>query len=291
MRNSELGKSDANYLPNYESVMNYLYQWSIGDYSEKTASSKDPRSSKADCTTNACYDKDYTVPADWTSLNFKLGNFGVGADSIGGVMPTFAPAAPPIATVAPSEPTGPDQPSGTDKPDPGEHNEATNVELERAAAHTDALAGKGAIYVDSYELVKARGDNYVKVGIRNFGATDNSNEVYVFLPVDRAMADHVQNLASPDRTIPREVIQATDAQPVLDFSQNSTSAPKSTAATTTTGAPARPTTSVAPVEPSMSGAAPTSTPATTANSEPSEFDPMSILWGIIASPVVGNLVP
>ena len=59
-------KSD--YLPNYKSVMNYLYQFSYFDYSDVEAVSGGPLPEECNRSGVNCYRGDYRVPADWDNL-------------------------------------------------------------------------------------------------------------------------------------------------------------------------------------------------------------------------------
>ena len=63
-----------NYLPNYVSTMNYLYQFSHFGYSNEVSSSSDKL--PAACTGQPCYLGDYTVPPDWDNLQFYDGVIG-----------------------------------------------------------------------------------------------------------------------------------------------------------------------------------------------------------------------
>lgn len=69
-----LGKNEV--LPNYRSVMNYLYQFSVFDYSHSgfVATSDLPR----DCmkTNLVCYTGDYEVPSDWDNIQIAVGGIG-----------------------------------------------------------------------------------------------------------------------------------------------------------------------------------------------------------------------
>lgn len=69
-----LGKNEV--LPNYRSVMNYLYQFSVFDYSHSgfVATSDLPQ----DCmkTNLVCYTGDYEVPSDWDNIQIAVGGIG-----------------------------------------------------------------------------------------------------------------------------------------------------------------------------------------------------------------------
>lgn len=69
---------DRNYLPEYKSVMNYMYQFSYPDYthaavgnSTKFANQKQVRAAYPQCNqVEKCYLGTYSVPADWDNLKF-----------------------------------------------------------------------------------------------------------------------------------------------------------------------------------------------------------------------------
>ena len=81
---NEVPKSD--YLPNYYSVMNYLYQFSHFDYSDEEAVSGGPLPQECNRPGVNCYTGDYRVPADWDNLIINTGHIGrpVGAAGVDG---------------------------------------------------------------------------------------------------------------------------------------------------------------------------------------------------------------
>lgn len=62
-------KSD--YVPNYKSVMNYLYQFSYFNYSTETARSGGPMPQECSIKGNDCYMGDYTIAPDWENLDLR----------------------------------------------------------------------------------------------------------------------------------------------------------------------------------------------------------------------------
>lgn len=81
---NEVPKSD--YLPNYYSVMNYLYQFSHFDYSDEEAVSGGELPKECNRVGVDCYTGDYRVPADWDNLVINTGHIGqpVGTAGVGG---------------------------------------------------------------------------------------------------------------------------------------------------------------------------------------------------------------
>lgn len=75
-----------NYLPNYVSTMNYLYQFSHFGFTKEESRSGGPLPEI--CTGKPCFTGSYTVPADWKSLQF---NDGVIGRATGSVAPESSP--------------------------------------------------------------------------------------------------------------------------------------------------------------------------------------------------------
>lgn len=73
----------SDYLPNYYSVMNYLYQFTHFDYSDEEAVSGGPLPDACKRPGVNCYEGEYRVPADWDNLLINAGHIGKGAVSIG----------------------------------------------------------------------------------------------------------------------------------------------------------------------------------------------------------------
>ncbi|MDK8306502.1 hypothetical protein QP866_06475 [Corynebacterium imitans] len=70
----QVPKSD--YLPNYKSVMNYLYQFSYFDYSDEEAVSGGPLPQECNRAGVDCYTGDYRIPADWDNLTINSARLG-----------------------------------------------------------------------------------------------------------------------------------------------------------------------------------------------------------------------
>lgn len=71
---NEVPQSD--YLPNYYSVMNYLYQFTHFNYSDEEAVSGGPLPEVCNQPGMDCYEGDYRVPADWDNLMINTGKIG-----------------------------------------------------------------------------------------------------------------------------------------------------------------------------------------------------------------------
>ena len=69
------GVADNQFLPNYKSSMNYLYQFREFNFSE--GESRNADSITDICRPFFCFLGDYSVPADWESLDFRGANKGV----------------------------------------------------------------------------------------------------------------------------------------------------------------------------------------------------------------------
>lgn len=67
---------DVDYLPNYKSVMNYLYQFSYFDYSDEESVSGGPLPVECNRAGVDCYTGDYRVPADWDNIAFNSARLG-----------------------------------------------------------------------------------------------------------------------------------------------------------------------------------------------------------------------
>ena len=71
---NEVPQSD--YLPNYYSVMNYLYQFTHFNYSDEESVSGGPLPEVCNQPGMDCYKGDYRVPADWDNLMINTGKIG-----------------------------------------------------------------------------------------------------------------------------------------------------------------------------------------------------------------------
>lgn len=67
---------DVDYLPNYKSVMNYLYQFSYFDYSDEESVSGGPLPVECNRAGVDCYTGDYRVPADWDNIALNSARLG-----------------------------------------------------------------------------------------------------------------------------------------------------------------------------------------------------------------------
>ena len=72
---SSVEKPNSAYVPKYVSVMNYLYQFSHFDYSDKDSSSSDNVATPQACLngTSNCYTGAYDIKADWQNLDLVNG--------------------------------------------------------------------------------------------------------------------------------------------------------------------------------------------------------------------------
>lgn len=143
------------YLPNYRSVMNYLYQWSIFNYSEKESRSGGVLPPECEKENVKCYAGEYAVPRDWDHLNFK-GKF------IGSVEGT----------------------TGTeDQEKPEARHDVTARELEIIAADQNAgMAGFRIFGGEDAAIVTNRNDNVVYGEVRNLGLDLHDFTVYATYP-------------------------------------------------------------------------------------------------------------
>ncbi|OIR43979.1 hypothetical protein [Corynebacterium sp. NML130628] len=71
---NEVPQSD--YLPNYYSVMNYLYQFTHFNYSDEESVSGGPLPEVCNQPGMDCYTGEYRVPADWDNLMINTGKIG-----------------------------------------------------------------------------------------------------------------------------------------------------------------------------------------------------------------------
>ncbi|WP_267207655.1 hypothetical protein [Corynebacterium sp. Marseille-P8863] len=74
---------DSDYLPNYYSVMNYLYQFSHFDYSDHESVSGGELPQECYNPGANCYTGDYRVPADWDNLIINTGHIGKPVGTVG----------------------------------------------------------------------------------------------------------------------------------------------------------------------------------------------------------------
>lgn len=73
------------FLPNYKSTMNYLYQYDILDFSDREYSSSSSDTLPKNCYTRGltCYTGEYRVGADWDNLILVNGEIGISKGSTG----------------------------------------------------------------------------------------------------------------------------------------------------------------------------------------------------------------
>lgn len=82
---SQVKKPDHSYVPKYESVMNYLYQFSHFDYSDKNSTANDSTGIPQACYdgTAQCYTGAYNIAPDWDNLNLVNGEIAKATGSTG----------------------------------------------------------------------------------------------------------------------------------------------------------------------------------------------------------------
>ena len=82
---SQVEKPDHSYVPKYESVMNYLYQFSHFDYSDKNSTANDSTGIPQACYdgTAQCYTGAYNIAPDWDNLNLDNGEIAKATGSTG----------------------------------------------------------------------------------------------------------------------------------------------------------------------------------------------------------------
>ncbi|WP_145961646.1 hypothetical protein [Corynebacterium renale] len=66
-----LNPPKSDYVPNYKSVMNYLYQFSYFNYSTETARPGGPLPQECSINGNDCYAGDYTIAPDWENIDLR----------------------------------------------------------------------------------------------------------------------------------------------------------------------------------------------------------------------------
>ncbi len=94
---NDRNRPESAYVPNYNSVMNYMYQFTTFDYSDQVASDTEnrPRPKACDDKGVECYTGKYRIQPDWDNLDFVNGEIGKTDGSIG-VDPVAPPKAPDI---------------------------------------------------------------------------------------------------------------------------------------------------------------------------------------------------
>ena len=165
------------FAPRYYSVMNYLYQWSVFDFTDTPVTQNSPEKTQfpANCTGTLACATEYSIPADWPGLDFTRGKFGTGGTP-GGTLGTDATD---IGELPDDEVEVIIAENAEDDEKVGIHEEVHTDEAERTSAK--ANNGTGAIFVDDdYQLVKERGDNFIKVGVRNYGSDEHTFTVELF---------------------------------------------------------------------------------------------------------------
>ena len=82
---SNVDKPHHSYVPKYKSVMNYLYQFSHFDYSDKNSTANDNTSIPQACYdgTAQCFTGNYNIAADWDNLDIVNGEIAKATGSTG----------------------------------------------------------------------------------------------------------------------------------------------------------------------------------------------------------------
>jgi len=82
---SQVKKPDSAYVPKYKSVMNYLYQFSHFDYSDKNSTANDSTGVPQACYdgTAKCYTGAYNIAPDWDNLDIVNGEIAKATGSTG----------------------------------------------------------------------------------------------------------------------------------------------------------------------------------------------------------------
>ena len=82
---SAVKKPKSSYVPKYKSVMNYLYQFSYFDYSDKNSTANDNTSIPQACYdgTAQCYNGAYNIAPDWNNLDIVNGEIAKATGSTG----------------------------------------------------------------------------------------------------------------------------------------------------------------------------------------------------------------
>lgn len=152
---------DSDYLPNYYSVMNYLYQFSHFDYSDEEAVSGGELPRECNRAGVNCYTGDYRVPADWDNLVINTGHIG--------------------------KPVGTAGVSGASAADGNDVQPSDARAKEIAAA--EAANGTADVTVNSSDL-QAGKPGEVTLTVKNPGADLNRYEIEVITP-DAEFSDSV----------------------------------------------------------------------------------------------------
>ena len=167
-------RPDSDYVPNYQSVMNYLYQFAYFDYSDSPSRPSPGAPLPHACTDTdiTCFNGDYDIAPDWRNLELVNGRVGsaegrAGTSTAGGSTGTDP---------APEHPTDPQHTN---------QREVTVRDLEKNAAQFNN--GKAGFRVlkdptDPNVIVANRTDSTVKVELSNLGLRPHRYRVEATYP-------------------------------------------------------------------------------------------------------------
>ena len=170
-------RPQSDYVPNYRSVMNYLYQFAHFDYSD-TQSRPDPSAPLPRACENGsarCYNGDYDIDPDWDNLELINGRVG----SAQGTTGTSGGA-----TGAESGSQEDTQPSDKD-PESTHQSDVTVRDLEKnAAQYNDGKAGFRVLRDPNNPnvIVANRSDSTVEVEVSNLGLRPHNYTVEAIYP-------------------------------------------------------------------------------------------------------------
>lgn len=149
---NEVPQSD--YLPNYYSVMNYLYQFTHFNYSDEESVSGGPLPEVCNQPGMDCYKGEYRVPADWDNLMINTGKIGKDYNSTIGAAGVKVDA------------------------------KALDAQQEAMQAAEEAQGSAKVTVADKQQL--RRGDNTVSVKVKNPGLDAARMRVEVVYPSGKA---------------------------------------------------------------------------------------------------------
>lgn len=164
-----------NYLPNYRSTMNYLYQLSHFGYSTEEAT--DTPTLPPECRGKPCYRGSYKVPADWPNLMLNDGTIGRAS-----------------GTLTPADPNGRED----------RHPPIRELEI-NAAPRNNGKAGFRLISGGSSSrnapstpgIVMIRNDNEITGEISNLGRRDHTFTVEATFGSGSGATKHTQTVTVP----------------------------------------------------------------------------------------------
>lgn len=167
-------RPDSDYVPNYQSVMNYLYQFAYFDYSDSPSRPSPGVPLPRACTDTdiTCFNGDYDIAPDWRNVELVNGRVGsaegrAGTSTAGGSTGTDP---------APEHPADPEHTN---------QSEVTVRDLEKNAAQFNN--GKAGFRVlkdpaDPNVIVANRTDSTVKVELSNLGLRPHRYRVEATYP-------------------------------------------------------------------------------------------------------------